>query len=158
MTEKWNLWLRSLSCFTSLLLKWNLWLRSLSCFSSLLLKLNFWLPSLCCFSYHYWIEISHYAYYAKLIQATENNFHDISDWKMIPLTTLTTLFYFATINPRDRTTVTTLLLSIKYFSSQEFKCFLKICMRHGKFPVRKSSGALHALLPKWTCYLKHMFY
>ena len=132
--------------------KWNLWLRSLSYFSSLLLKLNFWLPSLCCFSYHYWIEISHYAYYAKLIQATENNFHDISDWKMIPLTTLTTLFYFPTINPRDRTTVTKLLLSIKYFSSQEFKFFLKICMRHSKFPVRKSSGALHALLPKWTCY------
>ena len=68
MTEKWYIWIRSLRCFTSLLLKenlwrhslrcftsslplkWNLWLHSLLCFTSLLLKRNLWLRSLRCFT------------------------------------------------------------------------------------------------------------
>ena len=80
------------------------------------------------------------------MQVTKNILHDASDWKMI---TLTTLFYFTNINSRDpTTTVTTLLLSIKYFSSQEFQCFHKICMRHSNFNNKKFSGVLHALLPK----------
>ena len=69
--------------------------------------------------------------------------------KMKSLTTLTRLFKFTTINPRARTTITTLTLSIKYFSShQEFQCFYKICMCHSNFTVRKFSGVLHALLHK----------
>ena len=46
--------------------------------------------------------------------------------KMKFLTMLATLLYFTTINPRDHTTFTTLPLSIKYYSSQEFQCFHKI--------------------------------
>ena len=48
MTEKWNLWLCSLPCFTSLVITCNLWLRSLLSFTSLLLKWNLWLHSLHC--------------------------------------------------------------------------------------------------------------
>ena len=66
--------------------------------------------------------------------------------KMKFLTMLATLFYFTTINPKDHTTVTALPLSIKYYSSQEFQCFHKICMCHSNFTVRKFSGVLHALL------------
>ena len=73
------------------------------------------------------------------MQVTENNFHDISDWKMISLTMLTMLFYFTTINQRDWTTVITLPLSIKHFSSQELQCFPKICLRESHFTARKLS-------------------
>ena len=146
LPSKWNLWIRLLRCFISLLLKRNLWLRPLRRFSSFLLKLNFWLPSLRCPIYYYLIEILHYACYATLIQVTENNFHDISDWKMIFLTTLTMLFYFTTINPRDRTTVITLLLSIKHFSSQELQCIPKICMRESHFTARKLSLTCFTIL------------
>ena len=55
------MWLRSLRCFTLLVLKWNMWLCSLRCFSSLTTltslfyfttakKLNIWVHSLRCFS------------------------------------------------------------------------------------------------------------
>ena len=66
---------------------------------------------------------------------------------MIPPTTLTKLFYFTTINPREWCTVTTLLLSIKYFSFQKFKCFHKICMLHSNFTF--SSLDLYVFI--WYC-------
>ena len=58
--------------------------------------------------------------------------------------------YFTAINPRDRTTLTTLLLSLihEIVFPQEFQCFHKICMRHSNFTVSKFSTVLHALLPK----------
>ena len=40
MTEKWNLCLRSLHFFTSLLLTWNLWLSSLRCLKSIAIKMK----------------------------------------------------------------------------------------------------------------------
>ena len=67
---------------------------------------------------------------------------------MKSLTTLTTLFYFTITNPRDRTTLTTLFLSlIDQIVFPEFQCFYKICMCRSNFTVRKYSGVLHALLP-----------
>ena len=72
------------------------------------------------------------------------------EWKS--LNTLTTLFYFTTTNPRYRTTLTTLLLSLihQIVFPQEFQCFHKICMSHSNFTLRKFSGVLHALLPKFV--------
>ena len=70
MTEKWDLLLRSLRLFTSLLLKWNLYLHLLHSFTSLLLK---W-KNLCTFN-------------------TLFHFTTIK----IKLSTLNTLFYFTTI-------------------------------------------------------------
>ena len=70
--------------------------------------------------------------------------------KVISLTMLTTMCYFTTINPRYDTTVTTLQLSVKYFFSQEFQFFFKICMRDSNFTARKFSGVLNALLPPFS--------
>ena len=69
--------------------------------------------------------------------------------KKISLTTLTALFYFPT-NPRDRTTLTTLLLSLihQIVFPQEFHYFHIICMCDKSFTFRKFSGVLHALLPQ----------
>ena len=83
--SKWNLWLRSVRCFTSLLLKWNLWLRSLRCFTLLLLKWNLWLRSLRCFTL-----LSKY----------------FTTIRMRSLTTIATLFYFTTIKMKSLTTLT----------------------------------------------------
>ena len=119
-------WLRSLRCLSSLLLKWNIWLRSLRCFTPLLLKRYIWLRSL------------HYFTFTII--------------KKKSLTTFSTLFYFTTFNPRDRTTLTTLFLSLinlKVFP-QEFQYFHIICMCDSNFTVRKFSGILHALLPKFN--------
>ena len=68
------------------------------------------------------------------------------------LITLTTLFYFTTTNPRDGTTLTTLLLSLidQIVFPQEFQCLHKICMCHSSFTVGKFSGVLHALLPSFN--------
>ena len=66
--------------------------------------------------------------------------------KMKSLTTLSMLPYLTTINPRDSATVTMQTLSIKYFSSQKFRCFHKICVCHSNFTVRMFSGVLNALL------------
>ena len=68
--------------------------------------------------------------------------------KMKPLTTLSMLHYFTTINPRDSATVTMQPLSIKYFSSQKFRYFHKICVCHSNFTIRMFSGVLNALLPQ----------
>ena len=64
------------------------------------------------------------------------------------LTTFSTLFYFTTTNPRDRTNLITLLLSLihQIVFPQEFQCF-HICMCDSNFTVRKFNGVLHALLP-----------
>ena len=95
-----------------------------NCFTSKLWKWNLWLRSLHCFPF--------------------------TTIKMKYLTTLITLFYFTTTNPRDRTTLTTLLLSLihQIVVPQEFQCFYKISMCHSNFTVRKSSGTLHDLLPR----------
>ena len=72
---------------------------------------------------------------------------------------LTTLFYFSTSNPRDRTTVTTLLLSLNHqiVFPQEFQRFHKLCMCHSNFTLRKFSGVLHALLLlKWILWLRSL--
>ena len=67
---------------------------------------------------------------------------------MISPTTLAKLFYFTTINPREWTTVTRLLLSIKYFFFfEKFKCFHKICMLHSNFTF--SSLDLYVFI--WYC-------
>ena len=61
---------------------------------------------------------------------------------------LSTLFYFTTTNPRHRTTLTTLLLSIihQIVFPQEFQCFHVICMCDSNFTVRKFSAFLPAFL------------
>ena len=66
------------------------------------------------------------------------------------LTTFSTLFYFTTTNPRDRTTLTMLLLSLIHqrVFPEEFQYFHIICMCDSNFTVRKFSGVLHALLPE----------
>ena len=148
-----NLWLRSLRCFTSLTMLTTLSLfttvkmKSLTALTtllqftitkmkylntltmvfllSLLLKWYLWLRSLHCFTF--------------------------TALKMKSLTTLTTLFCFITTNPKDRTILTTLLLSLIHQITQEFQCSYKICMCHSNFTVRKFSGVLHALLPKPWC-------
>ena len=109
----------------SLLLRWILKLRSLRCFTSLLLKRYIWLRSL------------HYFTFTII--------------KKKSLTTFSTLFYFTTFNPRDRTTLTTLLLSLIHLKvfPQEFQCFHMICMCDSNFTVRKFSGILHALRPRF---------
>ena len=87
----------------------------------------------------------------KIKLSTLNTLFYFTTIKMISLAMLTTMYYFTTINPRDRTTVTTLLLSVKYFFfSQEFQCFFKICMRDSNFTARKFSGVLHALLTTFS--------
>ena len=70
------------------------------------------------------------------------------------LTTFSTLFYFTTTNPRDRTSLTALLLSLihQIVFPQEFQCFHIICMCDSNFAVRKFSGVLHALLPDLFAY------
>ena len=140
MTEKWDLLLRSLRLFTSLLLKWNLYLHLLHSFTSLLLK---W-KNLCTFNtlFHFTI--------IKIKLSTLNTLFYFTTIKVISLTMLTAMCYFTTINPRDETTVTTLQLSVKYFFSQEFQCFFKICMRDSNFTARKFSGVLNALLPPFS--------
>ena len=74
---------------------------------------------------------------------------DFTILKKISLTTLTALFYFPT-NPRDRTTLTTLLLSLihQIVFPQKFHCFHIICMCDNSFTFRKFSGVLRALLPQ----------
>ena len=69
--------------------------------------------------------------------------------KKISLTTLTALFYFAT-NPRDRTTLTTLVLSLihQIVFPLKFHCFHIICMCDNSFTFRKFSGVLRDLLPQ----------
>ena len=150
---KWILWLRSLRCFTSLLLKWYLWLRSLHRFNSLLLKWNIWLRSLRCFSSLTTLTSS--CFTSLLLNGNlwlrSLRCFTFTTIKIKSLNTLTTLSYFTTTNPRYRTTLTTLLLSLihQIVFPQEFQCFHKICMCHSNFTVRKFSGVLHALLPEF---------
>ena len=69
---------------------------------------------------------------------------------MKSVTTFSTLFYFTTTNPRDSTTLTTVLLFLIHqrVFPKEFQCFHIICMCDSNFTVRKFSGVLHALLPE----------
>ena len=113
-------WLRSLRCFTSVLLKSNVRLRSLRCFTSVLLKWNLWLRSYVFFVYtdythwsvllHYYeMKISDYPHYAVLLSLLLKS----NLWLRIlhlfsSLTTLTSLFYFATIEMKFLIALTTL--------------------------------------------------
>ena len=115
MTEKWDLLLRSLRLFTSLLLKWNLYLHLLHSFTSLLLK---W-KNLCTFN-----TLFHFTT-IKIKLSTLNTLFYFTTIKVISLTMLTAMCYFTTINPRDETTVTTLQLSVKYFFPRNFSVSLK---------------------------------
>ena len=126
------------------------------------------------------MEISDYAHYAVLLSQLLNEslttltalffFTDYTHYAVIllngnlwlrslrcfsSLTTLTTLFYFTTTNPRDHTSLTTLLLSLihQIVFLQEFKCFHITCMCNSNFTVRNFSGVLHALLPQFACKL-----
>ena len=114
------------------------------------------------------MEISDYAHYAALLSLLLKSnlwLHSLHCFifttiKMKPLTKLTTtLFYFTTTNPRDRTTLTTLLLSLihEIVFPQEFQCFHKICMCHSYFTVRKFSGVLHTVLPDFSTKIKNTY-
>ena len=62
----------------------------------------------------------------KIKLSTLNTLFYFTAIKMISLAMLTTMYYFTTINPRDCTTVTTLLLSVKYiFFPRNFSVSLK---------------------------------
>ena len=77
---------------------------------------------------------------------------------MKSLTKFSTLLYFTTTNPRDRNTLTALLLSLihQIVSPQEFQCFHIICICDSNFTARKFSGVLHALLAEIFNYEKKM--
>ena len=131
-------WLHSLRCFTLLLLKWNMWLRSLRCFSSLTAIATLF----------YFITI-------KWKSLSSLRCFTFTSIKMKYLTTLTTLFYFTTTDPRDRTTPSTLLLALihEIVFPQEFQCFHKICMWHSKFHCQEVQWSLNALLPPLFAFL-----
>ena len=130
-------------------LKWNIWIRSLCCFSSLTI-----LSTLSYFTTIKWKSLTtlttlFYFTTIKMKYLTSlTTLFFLTTIKMKSLTTLTALFYFTTTNPWDRTTLTTLLLSLihQIVFPQEFQCFHKICMCHSNFTVRKFSGVVHFLL------------
>ena len=113
----------TLSFFTTVKMKYQTTLTTLFLLS-LLLRWILWLRPLQCFT--------------------------LTTIKMKSLTTFSTLFYFTTNNPKYRTTLTTLLLSLihQIVFPRKFQCFHIFCMCDSNFTVRKFSGVLHALLPR----------
>ena len=134
MTENWNIWIRSLLCFSSLTTPTTLFY-----FTTIKMKYLTTLTTLFYFTTIKWKSLT-----------TLTTLIYFTAIKMKSLTTLTTLFYFTTTKPRDRTILTTLFLFLihQIVFPQEFQCFHIISMCHSNFALRKFSGVLHAFIKK----------
>ena len=134
---KWNIWLCSLHCFSSLttlttlfyfttVKKLNIWLHSLRCFSSLILNGHLWLRSLCCCTFTT-IKMKFLTTLAMLFFLTDCTHHAVLlspllKWNIwlsslrcfSSLTTLTMLFYFTIIKMKYLTTLTLLFFFTDY--------------------------------------------
>ena len=115
MSRKKYTWVLSLSCSTSLLqtrmshtLPTLLWHKSLK--DNICDFAHYTSFSLCCqrekCTMHYHSTFTT----LRLYNSMKHYILDISHWKITSLITFTTPFYFTTIKPRDRITLTTLIL------------------------------------------------
>ena len=150
---KWNTWLRSLPCLSSLTTLTTLFYFTtikMKCLTTLTTRFFFTdytsLTTLTTVSFFTTVKMKSVTTLTTLFQFTITKMKiwlrslhcfTFTTIKMKSLTTLTTLFYFTTTNPRDRTTLTTLLLSLihQIVFHQKFQCFHIICMCDSNFTV-----------------------